>query len=76
MNLTITKIEFMHGACDDKNCPICNDRNFKSIQKTHYWVRQRLTVLNSGYPKSPWWEVKQSNEECYRILKGNKRNSY
>lgn len=75
MKLTITKIEFMHGSCDEKKCPICNDRRFKSIQKIHYWVLQRLIVTRSGYPKSPWWIVKEENEECYRILKGNLRST-
>jgi hypothetical protein len=37
------------------------------------WLRKRLTVITKGAPKSPWWQVKEPNGDCYRKLRGNRR---
>lgn len=74
MNLTITKIIFMHGQCDEELCPLCKgskERNPK--QNINEWVHLRLSVVKTGYPKSSWWEVEESNGDCYRALRGNLR---
>jgi hypothetical protein len=70
--LTWTKIGFMHGACDRADCPVCDDLD-SSIARVDAWLRCRLTVTGTGVPDSPWWNVVESNGECYRKLRGNLR---
>lgn len=70
MKLTYTKIKFMHGRCSSKNCPVCNGNSISSI---NLWLCARLTILSTGSPKSPWWLVRESNGDCYRLLKGDLR---
>ena len=72
MKLTWTKISFMHGQCDDDLCPICG-RN-SSIADIDLWLRKYLTIEKTGSPKSPWWEVREQNGDCYRALRGNLRH--
>lgn len=69
MNLTITKIQFMHGRCSDPDCPVCTHR-YKEVPE---WLEKRLTIVRVGFPRSPWWEVKESNGDCYRRLRGDLR---
>ena len=70
MNLTITKIKYMHFQCTDKECPICSNDSLEEIDK---YIRSRVTVQNSGSPYSPWWYVEEDTRECYRALRGNLR---
>ena len=83
--LTISKIQFMHGTCDENECPVCRwwtpktgatpktmTWNCKRVQP---WLAARLTVLPcKKKPDSPWWLVQEENGDCYRKLKGNLRN--
>jgi hypothetical protein len=70
MKLTLTKIEFMHGECSNTGCPICKGGTY---QDADTWLRKILTVEASGLPKSPWWDVVESNGDCYRALRGDLR---
>ncbi len=70
MKLTYTKIAFMHGQCNNSECPVCRNAPTAEID---IWLRQYLTVQKTGSPKSPWWEVAEPNGDCYRKLRGNLR---
>ena len=75
MNLTITKISFMHGSCSDSDCPLCGDpHSNSSIKEVDSWLRQYLTILETGCPDSPWWLVEESKGDCYRTLRGDERH--
>lgn len=67
----------MHGRCSVVGCPVCSPcvERESSIEKLDTWLRMRLTVVSSGMPHSPWWEVEQSNGDCYRKLRGNLRHA-
>jgi hypothetical protein len=68
MNLTITKITFMHGACSNIECPVCKDGTNMEVDT---WLRKKLNVISTGAPRSPWWTVEEQNGDCYRILRGD-----
>ena len=70
INITATKIEFMHGECDNWKCPICRRG---SVWEYNDWINERLTVVKTGFPRSPWWVVEEETGDCYRKLRGNKR---
>ena len=84
-NLTITKIKFMHGECDESECPVCRWWTPKggatpktmawNKKRVTEWLKARLTVLPArSKPDSPWWNVEEENGDCYRKLRGNLRN--
>ena len=74
MNLTITKISYMHGQCNEKFCPLCKgNKEHDPRQNINEWIHSKLTVVSTGYPNSPWWEVEEENGDCYRTLRGNMR---
>lgn len=71
MKLTGTKVQFMHGQCSTLGCPVCSPSS--SIPEITEWLQKHLTVIKTGSPKSPWWEVLESNPDCYKKLRGNLR---
>ena len=84
-NLTITKIKFMHGECDEAECPVCRWWTPKHAatpktmawnkKRVTEWLKARLTVLPArSKPDSPWWNVEEENGDCYRKLRRNLRN--
>jgi hypothetical protein len=73
MHLTIKKIEFMHGECDETLCPICKDSTNDPKQNINEWIHMKLSVVRTGYPNSYWWDVEETNGDCYRTLRGNLR---
>lgn len=71
MKLTWNKVQFMHGECSDKTCPICTKG---TIEQATVWLSKHLTITKTGSPTSPWWMVKEENKECYQKLRGNLRH--
>lgn len=71
MHLTATKITFMHGECNENKCPICKGGTMGDWNE---WLHIRLWVTQTGFPKSPWWVVKEETKECYQKLRGNLRH--
>lgn len=60
----------MHGQCTEQDCPVCVNGTYQDADK---WLKSKLKVVLSGLPKSPWWEVEESNGDCYRKLRGDLR---
>jgi hypothetical protein len=84
MQLTITKIRFMHGKCSDAECPVCHWRTPKdggdarsmawNKKRVTAWLKKLLTVQPcAAKPDSPWWNVKEEVGTCYRKLRGDLR---
>lgn len=76
MKITFTKAEFMHGRCNEKTCPFCTAKNRyeSNIDKVDEYIKIKLTVIKTGAPKSPWWDVKEDVKQCYQKLRGNLRH--
>lgn len=60
----------MHDRCTDKICPLCTANKKLTVNE---WIHMHLTVTETGWPRSPWWNVEESNGDCYRALRGDLR---
>lgn len=81
--LTITYLSYIHGRCNEPECPVCRwwtpkgGPSPKSLawnkKRVTAWLKERLTVLPvRSKPESPWWMVQETKEECYDKLRANR----
>lgn len=86
MELTFTYLEFVHGTCLEKECPVCQWWTPKggSTPKTMAWNKKRVTswlqekgikiLPSSSKPASPWWLIDIEKDELYEKV-GQERNN-
>lgn len=78
--MTITYLQFVHGRCSDKECPVCrwwtpkDGPSAKSMawnkKRVTSWLKEKgITVLPDRRNDSPFWNVTNSKEECYAKLR-------
>jgi hypothetical protein len=80
MELTITYLQFVHGCCPEKGCPVCEwwmPKNGSSPKSTAWnkkrvsqWLEEKgITVLPSTAKwDSPWWLIEGEKDELYEKL--------